>query len=68
MKSVYSILLILLGLVAIVSNRFAVEETVRVMPKWTWPRPAGWVGRIIVILSGTFFVLFGLLTMMGYLQ
>jgi hypothetical protein len=32
MKSVYSILLILLGLVAIVSNRFAVEETVRVMP------------------------------------
>ena len=68
MKNVIALLLSLLGLVAIVFNRFAVEETLRIMPIWVWPRPPVWLFRIIVILSGIFFVLFGLLTMMGYLQ
>jgi len=58
----------LLGLVCIIFNRFAVEETLRIIPIWAWRRPPVWLGRIIVILSGIFFVLFGLLTMMGYLE
>ena len=68
MKNVYAILLSLLGLVGIIFNRFAVEETFRIMPISAWGRPSVWLARIIVILSGTFFVLFGLLTMMGYLK
>jgi hypothetical protein len=68
MKDVYALLLSLLGLLGIIFNRFAVEETLRIMPTWAWRRPPVWFGRIIVILSGIFFVLFGLLTMMGYLQ
>lgn len=68
MKDVYALLLSLLGLIGIIFNRFAVEESLRIMPTWVWWRPPVWLGRIIVILSGTFFVLFGLLTMMGYLQ
>ena len=68
MKNVYAALLSLLGLVGIIFNRFAVEETFRFMPISAWRRPPVWLARIIVILSGTFFVLFGLLTMMGYLQ
>jgi hypothetical protein len=68
MKNVYALLLSLLGLICIIFNRFAVEESLRIRTTWVWPRLPGWLGRIIVILSGTFFVLFGLLTMMGYLQ
>ena len=68
MKNVYALLLSLLGLVAIVFNRFAVEETCRIMPISAWRRPSVWQARIIVILSGIFFVLFGLLMMMGYMQ
>ena len=68
MKNVYAVLLSLLGLVGIIFNRFAVEETLKIMPIWVGPRPPVWLARMIVILSGTFFVLFGLLTMMGYLQ
>ena len=68
MRNVYALLLSLFGFIAIIFNRFAVEETFRVMPSVWPPRPPVWLGRIIVILSGTFFVLFGLLTIMGYLQ
>jgi hypothetical protein len=68
MKDVYALLLSLLGLICIILNRFAVEESQRIMPTWVWPRLPLWLSRIIVILSGTFFVLFGLLTFMGYLQ
>ena len=68
MKDAYALLLALLGLIGIIFNRFAVEESLRIMPSWVWPRLPVWLGRIIVILSGTVFVLFGLLTMMGYLQ
>ena len=68
MRNVCALLLSLFGLVAIIFNRFAVEETFRIMPISAWRRPPLWLARIIVILSGTFFVLFGVLTMMGYLQ
>ena len=68
MQDVYALLLSLLGLLGIIFNRFAVEESLRIMPTRVWPTLPAWFGRIIVILSGTFFVLFGLLTMMGYLQ
>jgi hypothetical protein len=67
MKDVYALLLSLLGLIGIIFNRFAVEETLGIMPTWGWARRPVWLGRIMVILSGTFFVLFGLLTMIGYL-
>ena len=68
MRTVYALLLFVFGLIGIIFNRFAVEETFRVMP-WVWPpKPSIWLGRIIVILSGTFFVMFGVLTMMGYMQ
>jgi hypothetical protein len=52
MKDVYAVLLSLLGLIGIIFNRFAVEETFRIMPPWAWWRPPVWLGRIIVILSG----------------
>jgi len=68
MKNIYAALLSVVGLIGIIFNRFAVEETLRIMPTFVWPRPPVWLGRIIVILSGTFFVLFGVLTIMGYLQ
>jgi hypothetical protein len=68
MKNVYALLVSLLGLGVIIFNRFAVEETLRILPIWIWPRPPAWLARVIAILSGTFFVLFGLLTMMGHLQ
>jgi hypothetical protein len=68
MKNAYALLLSLLGLIGIIFNRFAVEETLRIMPTWVWPSLPVWFGRIIVILSGTFLVFFGLLSFMGYLQ
>jgi len=34
MKNVYALLLSLLGFVGIIFNRFAVEETFRIMPIW----------------------------------
>jgi hypothetical protein len=68
MKNVYAVLLSLVGLICIIFNRFAVEESLRILPTFVWPRLPVWICRIIVILSGTFFVLFGVLTMTGYLQ
>jgi hypothetical protein len=68
MKDLYALLLSLLGLICIIFNCFAVAESLRIMPNWVWPRLAARLGRIIVILSGIFFVLFGILTMMGYLK
>jgi hypothetical protein len=68
MKNVYALLVALLGLGCIIFSRFAVEESLRILPIWIWPRPPVWLSRIIVILSGIFFVFFGLLTMMGYLR
>ena len=68
MRNVYAFLLSVIGLVLIVFNRLAVEETFRVMPRIWPPKPPVWLGRTIVILSGTFFVLFGVLTMMGYMH
>ena len=68
MKIVYSLLLSLLGFIVIVINRFAVEETLRIVPMFAWPRLPVSVCRIVVILSGTFFVIFGVLSAMGYLQ
>jgi hypothetical protein len=68
MKIVYGLLLSLLGFIIIVINRFAVEESLRIMPIWVWWRPSELLGRIIVIVSGTFFIIFGVLSAMGYLQ
>jgi uncharacterized integral membrane protein len=68
MKIVYGLLLSLLGFILIVINRFAVEETLRIMPIWVWWRPPELLGRIIAIVSGTFFIIFGVLSAMGYLQ
>lgn len=67
MKNVYALLLSFIGLIVIIFNRFAVEETLRIRPSWVWQVPV-WFGRIVAILGGIFFVLFGLLMMMGYLQ
>ena len=67
MRTIYALLLSLLGLIVIIFNRFAAEESLRIRPIWVWQVPV-WFGRIIAILGGTFFVLFGLLMMMGYLQ
>jgi hypothetical protein len=68
MKIIYGLLLSVLGFIFIVINRFAVEETRRIKPIWVWPRLPVWFGRIIVIISGTFFIIFGVLSAMGYLQ
>jgi hypothetical protein len=68
MKIIYGLLLSLLGFLLIVINRFAVEETLRIVPMFAWLRLPVWVWRIVVILSGTFFVIFGVLSAMGYLQ
>jgi len=69
MKEFYALLLSLLGLICVIFNRFAVEESLRIMPPGTWWwRPPVWLGRIIVILGGCFFILFGLLMMLGYLK
>ncbi|HSS19100.1 MAG TPA: hypothetical protein VLL54_03435 [Pyrinomonadaceae bacterium] len=64
----YAVLLSVLGLLGIVFSRFAVEETRRVMPAWHWLKTPFWFARGLVILSGSFFVLFGLLTLLGYLR
>jgi hypothetical protein len=68
MKNVYALLLSLVGLLVVILNRLAAEETLRILPEWVWWRPTVLVGRIMAIVSGTFFVFFGLLTMMGYMQ
>lgn len=61
MKIVYAAALSLLGFAAIIFNRFAAEETQRIMRSWPWPKFPVWFGRIVVILSGIFFVLFGVI-------
>jgi hypothetical protein len=68
MKIVCALCLSLLGFAVIIFNRFAVEETHKIMRSWPWPRFPVWFGRIVAILSGTFFILFGVLTAMGYLE
>lgn len=68
MKNVSALLLSLIGLIGIIFNRFAVEETLRIMPTWARPTLPVWLYRIIVILSGIFFLLFGLLMFVGDLQ
>ena len=67
MKFVYALLLSMFGLICILCNRFAVEETMR-MPRFGLPWPPVWFSRIIVIVAGLFFVVFGLLMMGDYLQ
>ena len=70
MRNVYALLLSLLGLILAIFNRFAVEESYKVIPPWAWgwPKLPIWLARVIVVLSGTFFFVFGLLTVLGYLQ
>ena len=67
MKTVYALLLSLLGLVVIIFNRFAAEESLRIRPTFLSSVPV-WMARTIAILGGSFFVLFGLLMALGYLQ
>ena len=65
MRNVGAILLSLIGLVAVIFNRFAVEEAYRAIPrdrsKWgLWSIIPVWLARTVVIVSGLFFVIFGL--------
>ena len=68
MKGVYALLLTLLGVIAIIFNRFAVEESYRYKVLFIWFRPPIIVARAIVILSGAFFVVFGLMMFLGFLK
>lgn len=68
MKNVYAILLALLGVIVIIFNRFAVEEAYRWKMLFVWFRPPAVVARVIVVLSGAFFTVFGLLMLFGFLQ
>jgi uncharacterized integral membrane protein len=69
MRNVYAILLSLFGLILAIFNRFAVEESYKAIPPWAWGwKLPIWLARVVVVLTGTFCFLFGLLTVLGYLQ
>jgi hypothetical protein len=68
MKNVYALLLTLLGVICVVFNRFAVEEAYSLRMLFRWFRPPVVVARAVVVLSGVFFVVFGLLMVFGFLQ
>ncbi len=68
MRFVYALLLSVLGLIGIIFNRFAVEQTMEIIPRFILPWPPIWFLRIVAILAGSFFVIFGILNMMGFLQ
>jgi hypothetical protein len=66
MHTVNALLLSLIGLLAIIFNRFAVEETRRILPPWVWWMPGERFSRLI--LAGMFFVVFGVLMALGFMQ